>query len=459
MRIHLFLALLVCSLLVCAVQATTLEITVQDDDDGTAIDGASIYIDGDYEAKTDSDGEYSFSHSFDDSFELEVRKSGYVDWTDWIDEDDTSVDVDLILDTTSVEIVIYDADTLRPVDDARVRVTVTGSDDTDTERTSSDGSATFDLVKDEEYTFEIDADDYAPESWEYEIEDETVTLQRWIVHEDRFAFRVLDAAGQEPVDGAEVFIGGSSTGVTGSTGILITHIERSGQVQIRVEADGYRDLTLTRYIDDDDLIMDLPISLATYPVSLIAVDPAGVPVAGAAVFLDGEQEGETDNLGRFSLQDVLEGTYAISMAKDGYVAWEEERLIDQAGQDIAAELLWELAEVSVLVEDQDHKVISGANVAVNGESFGITDAKGMIADSLPPAESYNFTASMEGYTTSWSVIGIAPGDGERSVTITLEKELDLALFGLAGLSMAGIIIVGAGIAMVRRKNLKRRKGF
>ena len=459
MRIRLFLALLVCSVLVCAVQAITLEITVQDDDDGTAIKGASIYIDGDYEGKTDSEGDYSFSHSFDESFELEVKKSGYEDWSDWIDEDDTSVNVDLVLDTASIEIVVYDADTLRPVYNARVRVTTTGSDDTETERTGTDGSVTFDLVNGEEYTIEIEADDYVPESWEYEVDDDTVTLHRWIVHDERFALRVLSAADHAPIAGAEVFIDGKSTGVTGSSGILITRLERGEQVQLRVEADGFRDLTLARYIDDDDLILDLSLSLATYPVSLIAVDPAGVPVAGAAVFLDGEREGETDTYGRFSLQDVLEGTYAIAITKDGYVAWEEERMIDQAGQDLAAELAWELATVSVLVEDQDHQVIAGAHVAVNGDAFGITDAKGTITDSLPPAESYNFTASVEGYTTSWSAIGIEPGEEERSVTITLEKELDLTLFGLAGLSVVGIILVGAGIMVVRRRNLKRRKGF
>lgn len=459
MRFRLFLAFLVCSILVCAVQAVTLDITVQDDDDGTAIEGASIYIDGDYEGKTDSDGEYSFSHSFDESFELEVKKSGYEDWSDMIDEDETSVDVDLVLDTASIDIVIYDADTLRPVYNARVRVTPTGSDDTETERTGTDGSATFDLVNGEEYTIEIEADDYAPESWDYEVDDDTATLHRWIVHEERFALRVLNAADAAPVAGAEVFIGGQSAGVTGGNGVIFTRLERDKQVQVQVEAAGYRDLTVTRYIGADDIILDLSISLATYPVSLVALDPEGVPVAGAAVFLDGVQKGETDSSGRFSLQNVLEGTYTVGVAKDGYVDWEEEQVIDQAGQDVTAALEWVLAEVSVLVEDQEHHVIAGAQVALNGEAFGITDAKGMIADSLPPADSYNFTASVEGYTPSWAVIGIEPGEEERSVTITLEKELDLALFGLAGLSVAGIILIGAGIMMVRRKNLRRRKGF
>jgi hypothetical protein len=459
MRIRLFLAFVACVFLVCAVQATTLEISVQDDDDGTAIEGASIYIEGDYEGKTDSDGEYSFSHSFDESFELEVRKSGYEDWSDWIDEDDTSVDVDLVLDTASIEIVVFDADTLSPVYNARVRVTLTGSDDTETERTGTDGSVTFDLVQEEEYTIEIEADDYITDTWEYEVDDDTATLQRWIVTEDRFALRVLSAADHAPVAGAEVFIDGKSAGVTGSTGILITRIDRGEQVQLLVEAGGFRDLTLTRYIDDEDLVLDLSLSLATYPVSVIAVDPSGVPVAAAAVFLDGEREGETDSYGRFSLQDVLEGTYAVSITKDGYFAWEEERMIDQAGQDIAAELVWELAEVHVLVEDQDHQVIPGAQISVNGEAFGVTNEKGTVVDSLPPADSYNFTASMEGYTASWAETAIAPGDEERSVTITLEKELDMALIGLAGVAIAGIILVGAGIMVVRRKNMKRGKGF
>jgi hypothetical protein len=461
MRIHLFLAVLAFSLLACAAQATTLEITVQDDDDGSAISGASIYIDGDYEGKTDSDGEYYFSHSFDESFELEVKKSGYEDWSDWIDEDDTSVDVDLVLDTATVEIFVYDADTLKPVYYVRVHVTNTDSDETETERTATDGSASFELVKDEEYTIEIEADDYATDSWEYEIDDDTddVTLQRWIVHENRFALRVLSADDGDPVAGAEVFIDGDSVGVTGSNGIIFTRIERDEQIQIQVEAEGFNDLTLTRTIDDDDFIADISLTLATYPVSLIVVDPEGTPVAGAEVFFDGEQKGETDSYGRFSLQDILEGTYTISINQDGYVAWEESRHIDEAGQDIAAELEWELATVSVLVEDQEHKVISGAHVTVNGEEFGITKANGMIEDSLPPAESYNFTASMEGYTTSWSAIGIPTGTEDRTVTITLEKELDMALLGLAGLSVAGIVVVGGGILMVRRKNLKRRKGF
>jgi len=459
MRIRLFFVLMACVLLVGAVQATTLEITVQDDDDGSAISGASIYIDGNYEGKTDSDGKYSYSHSFDEPFELEVRNGGYKDWSDWVDEDDTSVAVDLDLDTASVTILVYDADTLEPVDYARLKVTLAGSDETKTARTRTDGSATFELAKDAKYTIEISADDYVTDTREYEVDDDGVTLQHWLVHEGRIAVRVLSADDRAPVAGAEVFIDGNRAGVTGSNGILITHLDRKKQVQLRVEAERFRDLTVSRYINKDDLILDLALSLATYPVSLIAVDPAGVPVAGAAVFLDEERKGETDAYGRFSLQDVLQGTYEIRITKDGFVAWEEERVVDQPGQDIAAEMAWELATVSVLVQDQDREVIAGAQVSVNGDAFGITDAKGMISDSLPPADSYNFTASMEGYTTAWTAIGIAPGEEVRSVTITLEKELDMGLVWLAGLSAAGIIMVGAGIMVVRRKRPKRRKGF
>ncbi|MDG6256641.1 MAG: carboxypeptidase-like regulatory domain-containing protein [Methanomicrobiaceae archaeon] len=448
-----------CVLLVGAVQATTLKITVQDDDDGSAISEASIYIDGDYEGKTNSDGKYSYSHSLDEPFELEVRQSGYKDWSDWIDEDDTSVSVDLVLDTASVTILVYDADTLEPVDYARLKVTLEGSDETETARTRTDGSTTFKLAKDAKYTVEVSADDYVTDTWEYEVDADTVTLQRWLVHEDRIALRVLSADDQAPVVGARIFIDGKSAGVTGGNGILITHLDRKKQVQLRVEAESFRDLMVSRYINKDDLVLDLSLSLATYPVSLIAVNPAGVPVAGAAVFLDGEPKGETDTYGRFSLQDVLQGTYEIRITKDGFVAWEEERVIDQEGQDVAAEMMWELATVSVLVQDKDHQVIPGAKVSVNGDSFGISDAKGIISDSLPPADSYNFTASMDGYTTAWTVIGIEPGEEVRSVTITIEKELDMGLVWLAGLSAAGIILVGAGIVVVRRRTPKRRKGF
>lgn len=438
-------AIAILSFLFCAVQAIHLDITVRDDDDNSRIENAYIYIDDDYVGKTDSYGEFTYSHSEDDPFLLEVKKTGYDDWDETVDEDDTSVNVYLTSDADTLLVYVFDADTIEPVRDARVKVIAESSDENESEWVNSNGEAEFNLIPDETYDLEITASGYETVSRTIEMDSGDTTLRYWLISTDRFSFRVLDADDQSPVLNASVYIDGSLAGTTGNAGVFTTQLLRERNHDIRVESPGYSSFQQNTYIDSDEILMAISLSLSVHPVSVIVYDETEVPVENAAVHIDGSAAGVTDRYGKYTLADVVEGTHTITVAKEGYSTWEETRTIRQDDAGISVELKRETTEVSILVENTDHQVVSGALIYVNGETMGFTDEKGRVREDVSSSGVYNFTAMLEGYRPASVEETIPLGTGAAFVTITLEKEYDIGSLGVFAIAIACVVLLVLGI--------------
>lgn len=457
MKIRQILCVLIAvTLLICTVQATTLAITVVDEEDNSAIEDASIYIDGDYEGKTDEEGEFSYKHSLDDSFRLEVMKSGYEDWSKRIDEDDTSVEVELTKETATLEIYVYDADSVKPINDVEVEVTAEDSGESDSDETDSSGAVEFDLEADEYYELVITKNDYVTLTKTFEMDSGDMVLSFWLVHENRYIFSIQDSQ-NEPLAGASVYVDGDLEGTTGGNGYVSADLEKGESYQIRVEKEGYSTYSEYLKIGSGELLRTIELSLSTYPLRLLVVDSMGEPLSGADVFLDEAQEGETGLSGEFSLESVVEGTYEIRIEKEGYISWEDTREIG-GNADITVELDYIKIPVTVRVEDEDHTVVPGALVLLDGEDLGITDTKGEVKKDLDPASSYNFTATKSGYKSASVVRPISMGISATTVPLTLEKDLDVGFIVMVVLGAAGIIVVVMGIRwyMTKRSPPSRR---
>ncbi len=446
-------------LLVCAVQATTLDITVEDED-GDPIEDAYIYIDDDYEGKTDDDGEFEFDHSLDDPFELKVKKTGYETWEEEIDEDEDSVTVELEKSIEEYELVIYvyDADTLYPVNDAWVEIEDEDAETIDDE-TDNNGKVTFDVIEETEYGIEVQDNDYITQILEVEVEDSDETVVVWLIHEDRQVFKVRDAETRDAIDGAEVFVDGSSKGLTGSGGLLFTRISGTGTHQISVVSDGYSSYSASIRLDDVDIYQLIELTLSTYPLTIMVSDSNGMPVSGATVSIDDEKMGMTDSSGEFGISDIIEGTYTVSVSKEHYVDWEETREISEK-ENIQITLPFVQTAVTVIVEDTDHALLSGAIVTLDGEQIGTSDGLGKLNIDLDPGAGYNFTASKEGYKSASAIQDIELGESSKTVTITLESEFDAQTLGLIVLGLAALVVVifGARWYMQNRGGSSGRKG-
>ena len=445
-------------LLVCAVQATTLDITVENED-GDAIENAYIYIDGDYEGATDEDGEYEFVHSLDDTFELKVVKSDYETWKDDIDEDEDAVTVVLESSIEEYDLVIYvyDADTLLPISGAEVAIE-SEYGDTDEDDTDSSGAVTFVVTEETDYSIEVRDDDYAASSTDVEITDDDETVVLWLVSEDRVAFKVRDADTHLAIDGAEVIIDGDSKGLTGSGGLLFTQVGGSGTHQVRIVRYGYETYATSMTFDGSAVYQLIELAQSISSLTITVADAHGEPVSGATVYIDGDLAGTTDSSGKYADANMIEGTYTFTVAKDNYEEWEETRTIGEtANIDVTLPIIE--TEVTVIVEDTDHTVVEGAIVALDGDVIGTTDAAGEVNIDLEPGSGYTFDARKEGYENASAVLDVAPGGGSKIVSITLEPEFDVVTAGLVilGLVVLAVVIVG-GLRVLRRRGGSSRRG-
>ncbi|MCK4270056.1 MAG: hypothetical protein KAW93_06220, partial [Methanogenium sp.] len=113
---------------------------------------------------------------------------------------------------------------------------------------------------------------------------------------------------------------------------------------------------------------------------------------------------------------------------------------------------------TIIVEDSDFHLLNGAEVFVNGESIGKTSGNGQIKTQLSTHNSYEFSASADGYKTGSLTREIPMGSTVYSTTITLEKEFDL-LF-MASIAVVGIGMLGGIIYWFKniRGNRRRKPG-
>lgn len=452
---RLLLSLIALVLLCAAVQAATLTVTVRDYESGSYLSGASVYVSGTYVGKTGSSGTFDYSHSLKSDFTLKVTKSGYADWSDWIDYDDTSVTVRLKKTTVDLAVTVYDADTVRPISGVRVSIAAKGSGSVESGRTNSAGKVVFDVDASETYTVTINADDYEGLEREVEMDGSARTVQVWLYPAGRFAFRVLDAQDQSPIAGAEVSIGGSVKGVTGSEGTLATVLDQGRSYQVRVTHTSYQEYLQEVYIGEDAVVTDIFLKKATYPVFISVFDEETRPVEGATVTVDGSRAGVTDRYGRLSLGQVVGGSHTVAVKADGYASWEGTCTPTATGADLAVELTSVPVPLSVLTEDMDHAALAGVSIGVNGASQGVTAADGRLALSLKPG-AYNISGSREGYLTAYADVTLAVGSPGESTILTLEPEGPAPIVvGAAALLL--VVLIMAGVVVTRRVRMGGRR--
>ncbi|MDT8357333.1 MAG: hypothetical protein RQ758_02385 [Methanomicrobiaceae archaeon] len=456
------IGILLAAFLIFSVQATVLTITVRDDDDNSLLSGASIYVEGKYLGKTDTDGKYVYNHTRTSAFTLKVTKTGYDDWSDDVSKDRTSLTVDLVPETAAFTAYVYDADSLSPLRDVTVEVTEKGTTDVTSDETDSSGKATFDLMVEKTYSIEISAGDYKSAIDEVEVEEQgAITRKYWLFHEERFVFRVVDDADDDPLASARIFVDGKEAGVTGSDGLVTTHLDRGKSYDVRVERSGYRTYSEKKTITEGDLFFEIALSLSTYSLTISVKDEAGGAVADASVFLDGKDQGDTDSSGELEFRNIVEGSHELKITRDGYVTWQQTREITGQVSKIVATMEFIPVDVSIRVEDSDHQVLPGAEVRANGELLGITDAAGLVEASLDPG-TYNFTAALNGYTDASSVRDIGVGSDEIAVTLVMERKFDPVLIAMLGVGIVAVIAV-ALLALrfwnARGRSPRRRGGF
>ncbi|QSZ67157.1 PEGA domain-containing protein [Methanofollis aquaemaris] len=453
---YLILGVVAIALICSAVQAVDVDITVKDAEDGSYIKGASVYIDNHYEGKTDSDGEFSYEYDGNSRYTLKVTKSGYEDWDDRIDAKERTVVVRMDSGTVDFKVSVYDAGTVQPIRDARVDITGISTTFDDYERTDSSGCASFDLEDGEEYSVEISADDYAEITREIEVDSDTQSVQYWLYPEGQFAFKVMDARSNSPIEGAAVKVDGKGAGTTDGNGVVTVVLDGDGYYDVEVAHPSYLTYTKEVYLGENAVIENILLTKSTASLFVLVFDTEKKPISGAKVLVDGKDAGTTDAFGRLGLDAVVTGTHAFEVSAPGYVGQKENRKTGETTSDLVFELACAKVPVSVLVENPSHEPVGEVKICVNGAAAGSTSSAGMVSLDLAPG-TYNITGTMDGYHQAVLETAVKAGSSGESVVLTLEPQ-GLPMGVIALLLIVVVVVVGiAGAVATGRVEIPNRR--
>nr|WP_320162530.1 carboxypeptidase regulatory-like domain-containing protein [uncultured Methanoregula sp.] len=456
---HRFLFALLCLVLLCsAAQATTnLMITVQDSLDNSSISHATVFLNGADYARTNANGQVYVTHLGENDQRVQITMNGYDDWQQTISKNATSVLALLNRKTLTLKVNLYDSDTLSPVSGANVNLTL--GNVSLGRQTDTTGSASFGVNALNLYSINIDANNYQPRSGTIDVGSTNREVQYWLLPGNRFSFIVKDKDTQEAIQDAEVRIDSILAGKTDSRGILNTPVTRGRSYTVQITKPGYQTLTETRLISESDALTTMTISKAPIGAFVYVYDESRTPLSGADVFINGSQSGTTNEFGRSNFPSLVTGAYLLEVKKAGYISVSKAITVVDQGKDYTFTLPYESAALSIFVHDKDQKVVPGASILLNGNSAGTTDDNGQYTTHIKFNSVYNITATKDGYQSASVSKQVVQGNATDSVTLVIEKNLDLGLVSMVILGAVCVLILFIVIRMIahkRRRHVTRR---
>jgi hypothetical protein len=450
-RPRFLFALLLLLLLCSSAQATTsLLITVQDNIDNVTLSHATVYVNGANYARTNSLGQALLTHSGLNDQEIKVSMSGYNDWSQTVNKSTTELLVNLSRKTLTFKTTLFDSDTLNPISGAQVNISAENV--TQTKLTDSNGIATFAVTGATIYSIDISAPNYQSRSGTIDMGAEDQDVQYKLLSGNSFSFVITDKDSGKAIPGAEVRLNSVLAGKTDERGILITPITREKSYTIEIVKDGYKTYTESRTISTSDAVYYTSLSKAPIGAYIFVTDESRKPVEGADVYVDGTLAGTTNEYGRMSSSTLVSGDYVVEVRKTGYSPQSSTITISSSNKDYSFTLPLANAALTVTVQDNENKALSGASVLVDGTSAGSTDDSGQLVTSIPFNSGVNISVTKDGYAPQYVMKQVISGNATAAVTIVLNKNIDWGLIGMIALGAVAILILLAIIRALGRRS-------
>jgi hypothetical protein len=445
-----FLSVLLFVILICGTaQATNLELTVLDSLDNTPISHATVFVDSVNLGRTTTNGQFSIPRLVAKDINLRISLTGYDDWSDVVLSNVTSLTVNLSRKSLALTATMYDADTLRPIPGADIRLTADNV--TQMKKTDNAGTATFNVRGSTLYAIEITSPNYQSRTGTIEISSTNADVQYWLLSGNRFSFVVKDQSGSTPIPDAEVRIDTILSGKTDLKGVLTTQVGRGKTYTFDITKEGYLPYSTTRTISDTDALLNVLMSKSPVGAVLYVIDESQAPVAGAEVYVDGTLAGTTNQFGGYTLSRIVFGNYTVEVKKDGFVATKKQIDVIKPGNEFTIELPFEEVDLTIYVQDKEQKVVPGVTISFNSNTIGLTDTHGQVVSKVKYNTLYNITAVKEGYQPVSVQKEVKQGTETPTLSITLEKNLDWGFIGLVVASALGVLAVFAVIRMGRSR--------
>ena len=451
---HRFLFALLCVILLCSsVQATNLQIAVQDNIDNSSVSSATVFLNGGNIARTNTLGQAYLTHSGLNDLQIMVSKTGYDDWVKTVSRNETALLVNQSRKTLTLKVSLFDSDTLVPVSGALVNISAENV--TMGKQTDISGSALFGVTAATLYSVNIEATNYQPRHATIDMVTENRDVLYWLLPGNRFAIEIKDKNGKAPLPDAEVRINSALVGKTDSKGRLVIPVTRGNAYTIEISKAGYLTYTESRIISDADAIYSVEITKAPIGAFIFVVDENRAAISGAEVYINGNLLGSTNQYGRSTSPSLVSGTYQVEIRKTGYVTVSRPIQVSNVNEDYMFVMPFENAVLTLFVKDNEQKIVPNASISVNGNVLGMTDDRGQYNTRLNFNIPYNITASKDGYQPASIQKQVASGNATATATITLEKSLDWGLITTIAAGVVGILVLFAVIRMIGHQRKRR----
>ena len=241
------------------------------------------------------------------------------------------------------------------------------------------------------------------------------------------AGRVFDSSINEPIAGATVTVAGRGPVQSDQNGLFCVEVPKSGPVTWDVSAPGYTSLPFQWDPAGGKAVTRVELHGAALVSGKVSDVHSGRPIDGAKVEIaHGRRKVETDEQGRFRIEDVRSGSAELEINAPGYSAQKITRNLI-AGEDTAIEvkLTGDATLAGRVVNGVDDEPIANAEVQVVGVSRSArTDRDGQFRFTELPSGRVEIEVHASGYQPCRLAQSVSTAE-DAVYRIELERDADL----------------------------------
>ncbi|WAC05475.1 MAG: PEGA domain-containing protein [Methanoregula sp.] len=307
-----------------------LNVNVHDSDTLSPIPDAEIIITAENTTsahKTDASGTAMFNVMGATLYAIEIRSTNYQTRTGTVEISSSDVSVQYaLMSGNRFSFVVKDQDDF-PIENAEVRI-----DNVLAGKTDPRGILTTKVGRGKTYTIEVKKDGYQPYVITRSISDTDELLTVAMSKAPVGAFIYVVDESKSPVNDADVYLNGERAGSTNQYGRYMLSNVVVGSFTVEVRKNGLvttqKQINVTK--QGDEFTLELPFETVDLKVFVQDKDQKVVP--DAAILVNNDKRGVTDDHGQIITKVKLNSVYNVSAVKEGYQSQSVQKEIKQSNE-------------------------------------------------------------------------------------------------------------------------------
>ena len=298
-------------------KSITLKVNLYDSDSLGSVSGARVNISAGHMKQTnltDVSGSVSFGVNATTLYSIDITAPDYLPRSGIIDMGSEDKDAQYwMLNANRFSFIVKDNNGMAPVPDAEVRINTTLVGKTD-----SRGVLTTPVTRGKVYTIDIKKGGYQTFTESRTISETDALSSVALIKAPVGAFITVFDENQAPINGTNVYINGTLSGITNQYGRIIFPNLVSGSYNVEVRKTGYITVNRTILVTNkgEDYTFEIPFENADLTLFVQEKDQKMVP--NATIIINGNTMGVTDDHGLYRTKVKFNTLYNITAIKDAY---------------------------------------------------------------------------------------------------------------------------------------------